>query len=283
MDVRALFPANVNLHKLQQGIKWTVYTLLLINFGYYIAEDWNRAIHTLGPGADLVDWAAEFATSIDEAGWFLLLAMFELETYILEDETWTARVARLVHGVRALCYLMLAHTVYAYLVAALSLQPVVAVDGVVDLCELGERDVSYVYNLHYTEITAESCDGLSSADRFYWLEADTVVSDAAGLALETRLAWVDLAEAVIWLLIVLAIEIVVRLQNRNITGGALISAAKRSQIVLYLLLVAIAAYWATLSHWLYVWDEFVWIAGFAAIEMNLSEWRRDILDEEAAA
>ena len=74
----------------------------------------------------------------------------------------------------------------------------------------------------------------------------------------------------------------VRLQNRNITGGTLISIAKRSQVILYLLLVAIAAYWATLSHWLYVWDEFVWIAGFAAIEMNIAEWRQDILDEEAA-
>jgi hypothetical protein len=283
MDVRAYIPANVNLHKLQQGIKWTVYTLLLINFGYYIAEDWNAAVHTLGPDAGLVDWAGEFATSIDEAGWFLLLAMFELETYILEDEAWTARVARLVHGVRAVCYLVLAHTVYAYFIAVMSLAAVVPVDGVMELCELRDRDVSYVYNLHYSEITAGSCGELSSADRFYWLEADTLVSDAAGLALQAQLAWVDLAEAVIWLFLVLAIEVVVRLQNRNITEGALIRTAKCSQIILYLLLVAIAAYWATLSHWLYVWDEFVWIAGFAAIEMNISEWRRDILDEEAAA
>jgi hypothetical protein len=47
--------------------------------------------------------------------------------------------------------------------------------------------------------------------------------------------------------------------------------------------VAIAIYWATLSHWLYVWDEFVWIAGFAAIEMNISDWRQDILKEQAVA
>ncbi len=283
MELRALIPAKVNLHKLQQGIKWTVYTLLLINFGYYIAEDWNRAIHTLGPDAGLLDRAGEFATSIDEAGWFILLFMFELETYILEDDAWTGRVARLIHGVRAACYLMLAHTVYAFFVAAVSLQAAVPVDGVVDLCELRDQDVSYVYNLHYTDITAASCGELSSANAFYWLEAGTLVSDAPGLALETKLAWVDLAEAVIWLLIVLAIEVVVRLQNRNITEGPLISVARRSQLVLYLLLVAIAVYWATLSHWLYAWDEFVWIAGFAAIEMNIAEWRQDILDEQAAA
>ncbi len=283
MEVSALLPANVNLHKLQQGIKWTVYTLLLINFGYYIAEDWNAAVHTLGPEAGLLDWAGEFATSIDEAGWFILLFMFELETYILEDEAWTGWVARLIHGVRAACYLMLAHTVYAYFVALMSLQAAGPVDGVQDLCELSETGVSYVYNLHYSGVTAASCSELSSADSFYWLEQGTLVSDAPGLALETELAWVDLAEAVIWLLIVLAIEVVVRLQNRNVTGGTLITVAKRSQIVLYLLLMAIAVYWATLSHWLYVWDEFVWIAGFAAIEMNIAEWRQDILDEQAAA
>mgnify|MGYP001824934348 CR=1 FL=1 len=283
MNVRTLLPADVDLHKVQQGIKLIVYALLLINFGYYIAEDWNRALHTLGPEAGLVDWAGEFAASIDEAGWFLLLFMFELETYILEDDAWTGWVARAVHGIRIACYLMLGHTVYAYLVAALALSGAGPVDGVQDLCELKDSGSSYVYNLEYTDITAANCSELSTADRYYWLEPGTVVSDAAGLALETELAWVDLAEAVIWLIIVLAIEVVVRLQNRNITDGTLIHVAKRSQWLLYLLLVAIAIYWATLSHWLYVWDEFVWIAGFAAIEMNISDWRQDILEEQAAA
>ena len=50
------------------------------------------------------------------------------------------------------------------------------------------------------------------------------------------------------------------------------------------MLFAIAAYWATLSHWLYAWDEFLWIAGFAAIEMNVSEWRDELArGEEQAA
>ncbi len=33
------------LHKLQQALKWTVYTLLLVNFVFYFFEDSNRAIH----------------------------------------------------------------------------------------------------------------------------------------------------------------------------------------------------------------------------------------------
>jgi len=32
---------------------------------------------------------------------------------------------------------------------------------------------------------------------------------------------------------------------------------------------------------MFAWDEFVWIAGFVAIEMNIVEWRDEINDAEA--
>jgi len=51
-------------------------------------------------------------------------------------------------------------------------------------------------------------------------------------------------------------------------------------MLLYASLIALGVYWATLSHWLYLWDELVWIGGFAAIEMNLSEWRDEIVDKQ---
>lgn len=72
MDSRTTTAGKIDLHKIQQAIKWTVYTLLIINFVYYINEDWNRAVHTLRAGATFLDWFGEFATSIDETGWFVL-------------------------------------------------------------------------------------------------------------------------------------------------------------------------------------------------------------------
>jgi hypothetical protein len=56
---------ETKLHKIQQTVKWTVYTLLIINFVFYIFEDWSRALHTLDAGSTLLDWTGEFATSID--------------------------------------------------------------------------------------------------------------------------------------------------------------------------------------------------------------------------
>jgi len=105
-------------------------------------------------------------------------------------------------------------------------------------------------------------------------------STIAGLNLERDLAWADVVEVVTWLLIILSIEVVVRLQEHRITGGTLISVANKLKIFLYLILVVLAVYWASLSHWLYSWDTFVWIAGFAAIEMNINEWRDELLEEQ---
>ncbi len=206
--------------------------------------------------------------------------MFELETYVVADVDWKGWIAHTVRAVRLFCYLLIAHTVYAYMIVVISLQPTVAVEDISDLCGLTGADVSYVYNLKYTEINDQTCGELSGESQFYWLAKNPVVSDMAGLNLERDLAWVDLFEAVVWLLILLAIEIVVRLQSRGVTGGVLISTGNTLKFFLYMTLIAFGIYWATLSHWLYFWDELVWIGGFAAIEMNLSKWRGELLEDK---
>ena len=268
------------MHKFQQAIKWVVYTLLIINFVYYIFEDWNRASYILTDSSTLLDWTAEFATSIDEAAWFFLLFMFELETYVLEDRTWKGWVAHTVRGVRIVCYLMLAHTVFAFTDTIVDLGPTVAVENASSLCDMTEADVSYVYNLEYTDIDANSCGGLSTATEYYKVASDPVVTDMAGLKLEREHAWADLAEAIFWLIIIAAIELVVRLQSHGVTGGPIIVSANRIKYVLYTGLILIGVWWAWLGHWLYLWDELVWIGGFAAIEMNMSEWRDEIIEEK---
>jgi len=271
--------AGIDLHKVQQAVKWIVYTLLIINWGFYIAEDWNRAIHTLEPGDSIFKWLREFSTSIDTSAWFILLFMFELETYILEDKSWTGWVAKTVHGARIVCFLMIAHTVVAYVTSANEIAPTVIVDDASSACDVADQDISWVFNLEYADITSENCATLSNATEIYKVGDDPVVSSFEGLELERDLAAVDVIEVITWLFIILAIEIVVRLQERNITSGPLITVVGRSKILLYLVLFGLSAYWGSLGHWLYVWDTFLWVAGFAAIEMNIQEWRGEIREE----
>jgi len=81
---------------------------------------------------------------------------------------------------------------------------------------------------------------------------------------------------VIWLVIIIAIELVVRMQDRGISGGISITALNRTKLLGYSLLLSLGVYWAWLGHTLYLWDTVLWIGGFVAIEMNLSEWRDEL-------
>ena len=112
-------PCPVNMvsrkvHELRHWIKWTVYSLLLINFGYYFWEEWVIASHTLPAGAALLQWTAAFAASIDEAAWFLLLGLFELETSAIPEKAFTPALERTLHIARIACYVFL--PVYSVLV-----------------------------------------------------------------------------------------------------------------------------------------------------------------------
>lgn len=263
----------------RQLIKWTVYTLLLVNWAYYIWDDWQMAQHTLRAGGSLLDWASAFNTSLDEMAWFGLLFLWELETYALSEEADTTFIQWLFLGIRGVCYVFLAHTVISRVVIIEDLELVEPASGISSLCQLADRDISFTHNLHYTLIDSNNCDRLSSARQFYFVDS-TAVTDAPGLRVERRSAWIDLEDAVTWLLIMLTIEIAIWLQERDITGGPLMAVSHIGK-VLYALLFANAAYWAWLDHWVYAWDQVLWIGGFFAIELNVRDWREEIEVEAA--
>lgn len=267
----------------RQTIKWSVYALVIINFGFYIRNDWVIAGHTLYAGSSILEVSRAFATTIDESAWIILLLLFELETYLLSDEPLSRAKTLLMQGVRVVCYISLAHTLYAYGVYLTEIYASVPVEGVTNLCQLIEKDLSYAFNLAYSEINSSNCASLSSANQFFYVDPPTffIVEDAAGLAIEKQLAWIDMFEAIIWLLILLSIEVAVWLQDRNIGQGIIFKGLGIAKLCLYSLLWAAAGYWIYRGHYMFAWDEFVWIAGFVAIEMNIVQWRDEINDAEA--
>ena len=99
----------------RQFIKLTIYSLLLVNFFFYIADDIRIASYTMKNGGSILTWTRSFATTIDESAWFILLFLFELETYLLSDETQSRSIVmKLMYGVRLICYIFLIHSVYAF-------------------------------------------------------------------------------------------------------------------------------------------------------------------------
>jgi len=274
--------AGRDLHAIQQVVKWIVYAILLVNFAGYVIDDLEFAEHGIRDGGSFLRWTTTFATTIDELAWFMLLALFELETYALSDETLKGITGKVVHGVRILCYIFLAHTVYAYYGDVLTYTAAAPLAGISDLCQLTGQDMSFVYNLVYTVVDQTSCSTLSVDTVFYPADSETIVTDTGGIAIARGLAWADVVEAIIWLIIVLLIELMVRLQGRGVSGGPIMTFGNYAKLAFYGMLFVIAAYWATLQQWLFVWDEIIWIAGFAIIEMNVVEWRGE-MEQEAPA
>ena len=173
-----------------QLIKWTVYTLLLVNWGYYAAQEWYIASHTLSQGGTFLQWTEEFATTIDEFAWFGLLFMLELETYVLHDSLEKPWVKWSVHGARLVCYVFLAHTVYArvnVMVDVFTLEPSTSVSR---LCQVADQDIFFGENFHYESVTEGNCSDLSGDSVFYMVDP-TVVTDSDGFELEKKHAWMQ--------------------------------------------------------------------------------------------
>ncbi len=260
-----------------QLVKWTVYALLLLNWGFYAIEEVYIASHMLRQGGSFLQWTEEFATTIDEFAWFGLLFMFELETYMLDESLEKRSVRWSVHGLRLVCYVFLLHTVYARINSMVDTFAVESSPAITGLCQVANQDISFGENYRYEVVTAENCSALSGDSVFYML-TPSVITDSDGFALEKKHVWVDFQDAVMWLLVIWAIELAVWLQNRDITGGALMVVSHATKLG-YAILFGNAAFWAWTGNWMYGWDQFLWIAGFWAIEMNLSEWREEIRDE----
>lgn len=262
-----------------QLIKIAVYTLLIVNFFHYLGNDIDVARHTMHDGWTLKDWSTAFATTFDELAWFLLLFLLELETFLLSDEAFTRGRVMVMHALRLVCFVAIGHTVFAFADYLLELDKAVVHSGT-DLCQFVGMDLSFARNLEYTELDGANCDTLTTADTLFQFAQGQALTDPAGWQVEWELAWADLIEVVVWLFIIVMIEVMVRLQDNGVTRGPLLKFARLFNACLYGILWITAAYWAYRGHWVFAWDESLWILGFMAIGMNLSDWRKEIEEEE---
>lgn len=268
---------EINTLGTRRYFKWIVYGLLLINFGFYVRYDWMIAGHTLNSSSTILDWTRAYAVTIDESAWMILLILFELETRFINNSLSPIK-ALIMRAVRIGCYVSIAHTLYAYAVYVEELSRPQLIEGVSDLCELVGDGASYTYNLIYTTLSTENCAELSGAEDFFYIDPPTfsIVQDASGLAIERELAWIDLAEAITWLLILFSIELVVLLQDHKVFDGILFRTINGSKFILYSLLWCAIGYWIFRGHYMFAWDELVWIVGFIVIEVNMIERHKNM-------
>ncbi len=275
---------NISRDNVYRLFKYFVYALLAFNVYLFFAEEWAAAAYRFVGGVALQDVIEGFAASIDTAAWVVLLLMFELETYVLDDEQFTKRTTWTLHGLRAVCYAFIVYSFYGYVTKLNFLLGATPLPNVSDLCTLAGGQWAYAVDLdEYELLTAANCASMSTASTFHQFSGMTAVVDARGLTDIIRLAWVDVINSAVWLLVVFVLEIDVRLQEANKLEGGILRVSNASKFILYALLLLAATYWGVKGDFVDFWDAFLWLVAFVFIELNVFEWRQESLEQQARA
>ena len=273
---------KINGAALFQTFKYIVYVLLAMNIYWFFSEESTAAAVQFANGVALSDLIEAYSATIDTAAWVVLLLMFELETYVLDERHFTRPVAWSLHGLRAICYAVIIYAFFGYVANLTTLNETVPLTGVAGVCSLLPDSWSWAVTLdEYVAVTAANCGSLSVGGTLYQFNEMRAVVDAAGLTDIRRLAWVDVINSAVWLLVVLVLETDVRLQERNRLEGLALTASSSAKFVLYSTLLLAAIYWGVKGEFVDFWDAFLWLVAFVFIELNIFEWRQE--EQEALA
>ena len=272
---------NSDRGRIYQLFKYAVYAFLTANIFIFFSAEWAASAHRFGSEVALSDIVEGFAATIDTAAWVVLLLMFELETCVLDDRRVTPRTTWLLHGLRAVSYGFIVYAFTGYVRKLIFISGSEPMVGAGDLCALVDGTWTYATGLdEFTILTQLNCDKLSSATSFFRLPDMPAVVDQSGLTEITRLAWVDVINAAVWLMIVLVLEVDVRLQEHGRFEGLLLRISNASKFALYGTLLLAALYWTFRGDFVDSWDACLWLIAFVFIELNVFDWRHEALAAE---
>tara|TARA_B100001939_G_scaffold109263_1_gene94400 strand:- start:616 stop:1416 length:801 start_codon:yes stop_codon:yes gene_type:complete len=251
--------------------KYAIYLSLLGNVYFFFREDLETSRHLFGEEVGLGQLISAFAQFIDTFFWFVLLMMFELETFVIPDRVLKKAVVKgSLMAVRFLCYGFIVYAFYGYitkLLMSLNVTPL----GSVEPCSLVHAGYSILLNMDdYLPLTMETCRQLTAP--FYQVGDQLVITDHAKLMDTRGLAVVDVLNAGAWIGVVVILEVDVWLQLKGMYEGMVLRVSTIFKVVVYGILLMAAIYWGFLGDFLDFWDAFLWIMAFVFIEMNLFKW-----------
>lgn len=275
-------PANSDLgYRLFTAVKYLVYFLLCINVYLFLREELAALEHTFVDGIEPGQIIQVFSATIDTAAWVILLLLFELETWVLDDSRIRGWVKVALHGTRGLCYVVIVWAFTGYYAELQTLYQVAAA-GVDQACELVGQGYSLLVDLdEYVPLDADSCVGVGT--ELSRIAGFGIVVDGQTLQAARWLAWTDVINAGDWILICVLLEIEVRLQLRGALSDTLLKFNKFVKFALYGVLFAAAGYWGVAGDFLDFWDAALWLFAFVFIELNVFRWQRETQQEAATA
>ena len=266
-----------------QTFKYSVYLLLTYNIFLFFQEDLAASAQTFTNGiTSIYDVVEAFSATVDTAAWVVLLLLFELETFLLNDDKIVGLTKTLLHSVRSLCYALIVYSLYGYIVKLNLMLTTVPFSGD-DSCALVDTAYTYIFTLdEYLPIEAANCAALNNGELLR--VADTQIISTVERMQETqRLAWLSVFNSIDWLLIVAILEVDVYLQLKGRLEGRVRMVSKVIKAFLYSFLFIAAIYWGFKGDFLDFWDAFLWLVAFIFIEMNIFEWHAETTLENEAS
>lgn len=261
-----------------QTFKYLVYTLLAINVYLFFSEEWLASKVIFSSGINLESIIEAFSSTIDTAAWLVLLLLFELETYVIDDSKLVGKTKLALHTIRGLCYIIILYAFYGYL-TKVGLLGQFQLHQVTDLCTLPEGWKTMDTLNVYPELTAETCRTLSTANTEFWYHANyNVITSLESLNDVKKLAWVDVINSGAWVSVVLMLEVDVHTQLGNIKSKLWSSYNHIVKICVYSILLVCAIYWGVTGNFIEFWDAFLWLVAFVLIERNIFEWEKEIAE-----
>jgi hypothetical protein len=159
LTVESILVPLLTRPRVAQFVKYSVYAALLVNFGYYVVDDYNAYRAALPVGAPLADVVQQFSTTIDTAAWLGLVFLFEIETYLLSDAAFRSWIPKFLLALRLVCYGSIFYAAFGYTAETLEYYDVARVADVDNACQLADQSITIQQStIDYAEITAENTE-----------------------------------------------------------------------------------------------------------------------------
>lgn len=269
------FPFDTEL--LFSIFKYSIYLCLCINGAQFIFDDIRAAAHTLNGDSSLFDKLKIYAVSVDTLAWIVLLAVYELETYVVDDDRLNGGLKWLFYAISVLCYVAILYAFAGYVGKLVMLTDIVPLAG--DFCNWGDRSLTLMTKLDsYEPVNAQTCAALSNST-IYQLRDEPIIiqmESFRGFDGILALAWVDVINSATWVLVVVFIQLDIVLQLRGELNTWILRITAAIKAVLYLALFVVAVYWGVYGALIDFWDACLWLLGFVFIELNIFSWNREM-------
>jgi len=262
--------------------KYAIYAILVVNIGLFLFDDWNAARTAYGEDFGGMSLIGLFPSTIDTAAWVILLLLFELETWVISDATLKRKPVQYSLSIgRLLAGSVIVYSLYGYWLIVLQSYALTPLADPAPICEMAARGYQLVESLgEYSPIAADQCQQFGSGE---WLvhHQQLAVGPAESWQLAQRLAWLDVVNATVWVLVVIVLETDVWLQLRGRLEGVLMLLSRYIKALLYALLAVAVVAWVVMADWLSAWDAAIWLIAFVFIEMNILQWNAEISEQVA--